>query len=892
MNTARAFAVRSFLLSSVLVALVAGCKPYVEHNPQASVKVDFMTGARSAGTGSGAPNKLVFGPSTGDLTTNYVTVNPDSTITLFSNEDIPSPATGKISTSDDGITYYFREVEASRNFTLSADILVEAYCGKGTDGLTTSNGQEGFGIMARDWVPQYPGRTIAEVAASLAADPNASYDTGDIAGAGRSNMIMVGGVKRGVRMAYRYGVSEPSGDCITNPTFDWNSYSPTIEMTWFPKELGDYSAYPTLEDRPDFPAKNATYRLYLRKTNSGFVAKITPPSDKGGQSEYTLGYPDLLTATNRDKYYVGFFAARSAQIKVSNIEYFEAECVDEAPRVDPAALVYTPSFSIVSPTANSDGDYKLYCAANVKGHVSVLQDGVAVKGAENLYCSWISDPDNGMVVPFAYFDIPVYKLADGDNVFQVTFYPGIDKDDKDQSPQPLTTSASITKTIIVAKRSFFSAATPLYVSPVGNSANAGTQGSPLDLRTAIACVLPGQSILMEDGSYKLPSLVIPRYNNGLYGKPKTLKAINRDQAFIDFEKDLSVTNGVELYGNYWVLSGFHVRNTPNKVKGLTVYGNNNVIEWVKAYNNGDTGLQFSGRTSEPYAFWPKNNLMQYCEAYNNKDDSMADADGFAAKITVGDGNVFNWCVSHNNADDGWDLFAKKETGAIGAVTIKNCISYENGKLIDGSPSLSGRNGFKVGGEGLSTPHVVTNCLAFHNGAHGFTSNSNPAVQFTYCSSIDNGGIYNLKTNSDSRNFTIYDGSNTVVGLPAAASTAGLLSLYSPDNSHTIDWVQTAGASRKEDKIEITAAIQGYLWLGTDQSTKVGSRVGVATMNSNLAQLTIADLVSATLPLFAADMTTRVATCGFIKRKADGSFDAEGFGNLKAGKAGLKTGCSF
>ena len=35
-----------------------------------------------------------------------------------------------------------------------------------------------------------------------------------------------------------------------------------------------------------------------------------------------------------------------------------------------------------------------------------------------------------------------------------------------------------------------------------------------------------------------------------------------------------------------------------------------------------------------------------------------DADGFAAKLTVGDGNVFDGCISYNNADDGWDFFAK------------------------------------------------------------------------------------------------------------------------------------------------------------------------------------------------------------------------------------------
>jgi pectate disaccharide-lyase len=891
MNSKHTHGSRRFLPLFLLAALGAGCSHYVEHNPKANVAVDFFTGVASTGESGGVANRLVFGPSTGDTTTNSVTVNDDGTITLISNEDIASPATGKISTSDDGITYYFREVDASKNFTLSADILIQAFCGVDSSGTTTSNGQEGFGIMARDWVPQYENSEGNNLTmAYLTANPDAPYNTGDIAGAGRSNMVMVGGVKRGVRMAYRDGVAEPTGDCVTNPAFDWNTYTPTIVMTWQPKELGDYSAYPTLEDRPDFPAKGSTYRLYLRKTNSGFIAKIKPPIEKGSEAEYSIAYPDMLSATKSDKYYVGFFAARAAQIKVSNIEYYEANCADETPLVEEEAEIYTPSLTITSPTTNSaplettnsHASFKLYCTANVKGYLSVLQDGVAVSGAEHRYCEWISDDANGMVTPYAYFGVPVYKLNEGDNVFTVAFYP--------ETGQNLTSEASIKKSFVVNQKSYFDAATPIYVSPNGRSSNLGTEANPLDLATAIAYVLPGQTIYMVDGIYSPNSLVIKRYNNGLYGQPKTLKAINRDKAIIDFQKDLNVTVGMELRGDYWVLDGFHVRNTPNKVKGLTVYGNNDIVQWVKTYNNGDTGCQISGSTSEPFDFWPKNDTIQYCESYNNKDDSLADADGFAAKITVGDGNLFNWCVSHNNADDGWDLFAKKETGAIGAVTIKNCIAYENGKLIDGSASLSGRNGFKLGGEGLSSAHVITNCLSFHNGAHGFTSNSNPAIQISYCTSIDNGGIYNLKANSDSRNFTIYDGSNTVTGLAAAASTAGLLSLYSSDNSHTIDYVQTETASRKEDKIEISKPAQGYLWLGTDTSTKVGSRSGVATMNFNGATLTIADLVTQTLPLYDSD-GNKVATCGFIKRNSDGSFNVESFGILKTQPA-LKTGCSF
>ena len=37
-------------------------------------------------------------------------------------------------------------------------------------------------------------------------------------------------------------------------------------------------------------------------------------------------------------------------------------------------------------------------------------------------------------------------------------------------------------------------------------------------------------------------------------------------------------------------------------------------------------------------------------------------------------------MSHNNIDDGWDLYTKSDTGPIGPVTILNSLSYNNGTL--------------------------------------------------------------------------------------------------------------------------------------------------------------------------------------------------------------------
>ncbi|MFD0538494.1 hypothetical protein ACFQY7_36995 [Actinomadura luteofluorescens] len=114
------------------------------------------------------------------------------------------------------------------------------------------------------------------------------------------------------------------------------------------------------------------------------------------------------------------------------------------------------------------------------------------------------------------------------------------------------------------------------------------------------------------------------------------------------------------------------------------------------------------------------------ESHDNADSDGEDADGFAAKLTIGSGNVFRYDVSHNNIDDGWDLYTKSETGAIGPVTIEDSLSYGNGTLSNGGQAGNGdRNGYKLGGEDIAVKHVVRRSIAYGNGHHGFTYNRNP-----------------------------------------------------------------------------------------------------------------------------------------------------------------------
>lgn len=137
--------------------------------------------------------------------------------------------------------------------------------------------------------------------------------------------------------------------------------------------------------------------------------------------------------------------------------------------------------------------------------------------------------------------------------------------------------------------------------------------------------------------------------------------------------------------------------------------------------------------------------MLNCTSYLNADAGYEDADGFAAKLTVADGNVFDGCIAAYNADDGWDLFAKVETGAIGQVVIQNCVAFKNGYVLDenGQEVDAGNgNGFKMGGSSISGHHILRNSVSFGNKAKGIDSNSCPDIE-AYSSTSYNNESFNV-----------------------------------------------------------------------------------------------------------------------------------------------------
>ncbi|MEK4850121.1 bacterial Ig-like domain-containing protein [Paenibacillus sp. FSL H7-0756] len=518
-----------------------------------------------------------------------------------------------------------------------------------------------------------------------------------------SNIAAIGGYSGGTRSALgtqlfvRSGIEKPDG-----------TGSKGIKTIMLKNE----------RPAPGNTAPAAPYRLTLSKTNSGFTGRIN------SEREAIHFEPDILSVQDSTMY-VGFYAARLATIDIRNIQLTVTSAATDAPKVEPPAAPVTPDLSILSRSKASTPEYEVIVRPNVNGTVTVKQ------GSRIIAQDVAATADKRLAVP-------AVLSGHGDTNFSVVFWP--------EDTQYLTSYDTIVRNFTVNMNSYGNGE-DIYVSPAGTSAGDGTMALPLDLDTAIDYVKPGQHILMLDGHYVRKSpLVIQKYNNGTEAARKVLEAAPGARPIIDFDKK---TEGVLLSGDYWHVKGLDFTRSAANTKGFTVGGNHNIVENSRFYANGDTGLQISRTdgTAKDITEWPSYNLILNSTSFDNRDPSDNNADGFAAKLTSGTGNIFRGCLAHNNIDDGWDLYTKAGSGAIGPVLIENSAAFNNGYLTDGTVGAGDKNGFKLGGEGIHVAHIIRNSVAFGNGAYGFTSNSNPGVI-----AVNNIGYNNTRGNLS---FTTY-----------------------------------------------------------------------------------------------------------------------------------------
>lgn len=432
----------------------------------------------------------------------------------------------------------------------------------------------------------------------------------------------------------------------------------------------------------------------------------------------------------------------------------------------------------------------------------------------------------------------------------------------------------------------------IYVSAKGSSEGDGSYEKPMDFVTALNTVKPGNTIWMFSATYyvydmyKAP-VIISEDNSGTADAYKTVSSINGKPVTINFDgmAEEGSNRGITLDGSYWHFYDIDICNAGDN--GMLLSGDHNVIELCRFYANHDSGLQISRYNTSYNSIeqWPSYNTILNCTAYDNKDiKTCENADGFAAKLTCGEGNVFDGCISYCNSDDGWDLYAKPATGPIGVVTIKNCIAFGNGKLTDGSGSANGdMNGFKLGGSNgaCPTPHVVENCLAFNNGATGFTDNGNGgAIKMSNCIAVNN-GIYD-KTKA---NFMCYRTSEDA------------------EYTNIVSAAASKNAATDQFKGKLSHVLYNYKGVGTywvnEWICKDGAKTKYTGSEAKDYTVALSDFVNTTIPGYNASKGSYAADYHEVFRNADGSIYVNQLYELKsdsriyeAGVNGSKIGCSF
>lgn len=390
-----------------------------------------------------------------------------------------------------------------------------------------------------------------------------------------------------------------------------------------------------------------------------------------------------------------------------------------------------------------------------------------------------------------------------------------------------------------------------YISPdatYGTVGEADNVEKPYNVNTLFASNLlkPGDTVEVMPGQYNITNSITIT-SSGEYNNYITIENYSdTEQATFAFynQKFLSTNRGVTIEGDYIYWRDIDVCGAGDN--GLYIGGSYNIIEGCEFYDNRDSGLQLGRSNGELTTIdeWPSYNLIKNCTSHNNYDNETygENADGFAAKLTIGYGNVFDGCIAYRNSDDGWDLYAKNDTGNIGAVIMYNCVAFENGFLeytqaecnakfkyyntgYDESDTTSydtrdgDGNGFKLGGSVMEGDVVLVNCLAFSNKYHGVTDNSNPGVI-----SLDGVTSYDNNRNVDANGNILK--TNTDLG---GANIDLARQTYSYNNISNVLSVKSSGVSVVDDAYR-ASVVNSVFSIGTS-SYKVEGSLDADTKNS-------------------------------------------------------------
>ena len=501
----------------------------------------------------------------------------------------------------------------------------------------------------------------------------------------------------------------------------------------------------------------AEYTFTVRKTDDGYEAVAT--TENGTQTQ-KLTANDFTSVQEDGTVVVGVMVARKIGVKITDIKFTTSESKGLATS-EVVEDKITPSIRVYSSHTCGAGAYEYTVVPNCAGTLKVTgsADGKVVTKEVTA--------DEVVRIPVA--------VNVGSNTIKAEFEPA--------AAANITSTKTVTSETTVNRKVYGEAGQTIIVTSDGKTTGDGTEESPLDINTAVSYAQPGQTILMKNGVYD-KWVTINRSVCGTADKPINLVA---ESISTDGTDGVVLSGaGLTVIGSYWHVYGLYVKDSSGV--GIQVSGNYNTIDMCTVNHAANSGIQISRNGgADNYAgiqgkLWPTGNLIKNCESFDNCDAGRNDADGFAAKLTCGEGNRFYGCISHNNIDDGWDLYAKSVSGMIGSVTIENCVAYNNGWLTTDDVTAAGYNygegnGFKLGGGYLKGGHKLINCVSFGNHAKGITSNSCPDISITRCTAYNNG-------NADSYSV----GLNTMDSMLKEWKVSGLISMSKADLTAKADLI--------------------------------------------------------------------------------------------------------
>ena len=501
----------------------------------------------------------------------------------------------------------------------------------------------------------------------------------------------------------------------------------------------------------------AEYTFTVRKTDDGYEAVAT--TENGTQTQ-KLTANDFTSVQEDGTVVVGVMVARKIGVKITDIKFTTSESKGLATS-EVVEDKITPSIRVYSSNTCGAGEYEYTVVPNCAGTLKVTgsADGKAISKEVTA--------DEVVRIPVA--------VNVGSNTIKAEFEPA--------AAANITSTTTVTSETNVTRKVYGEAGQTIIVTPDGKTTGDGTEESPLDINTAVSYAQPGQTILMKNGVYD-KWITINRSVCGTADKPINLVA---ESISTDGTDGVVLSGaGLTVIGSYWHVYGLYVKDSSGV--GIQVSGNYNTIDMCTVNHAANSGIQISRNGgADNYAgiqgkLWPTGNLIKNCESFDNCDAGRNDADGFAAKLTCGEGNRFYGCISHNNIDDGWDLYAKSVSGTIGSVTIENCVAYNNGWLTTDDVTAAGYNygegnGFKLGGGYLKGGHKLINCVSFGNHAKGITSNSCPDISITRCTAYNNG---------NANSYSI--GLNTMDSMLKEWKVSGLISMSKADLTAKADLI--------------------------------------------------------------------------------------------------------